>query len=436
MRHEQGYVQASGAMGQAILAGSAGDYLAADHASGDALERLRLLVVQRIPSLEDADVLLHLGHLAHPGQDDRDPRDGLKEPERPFRRLHAGAQPLQLRRPLLRKLREESAAKRLHDPYGDASAVEELDLLPCALELVVQIVELYHAELHVLPVPVEEPPHGLQAAVAGEPEMPDAAVPPLLHQVAERMVPVVVQVHLDVQLRDVVEEVEVEVVRPAFPQLLLEDLLDLAEIADVVARKLGGQEEGLAMMPAEGLPDDRLGASGVVSPCGVEIVDPRPECLVYQPCGLRLVYYGVVPAYHRKAHRPEPESGQPGVAVLVVVHMSRKASDDLSLAGAVAYQEAPRIGSRLVPEACPNRSHDACPTGSARKKERIHSADRSARLLRGCPVPWKETTARSPSFARQGRWELTRSSHEEGLSASSALTNLYEPLGMSGQKKT
>lgn len=66
---------------------------------------------------------------------------------------------------------------------------------------------------------------------------------PLLEEVAERVVLVIVQVAVDVQLRDVVQEIEVEVVGLAFLELLLEDLLDLTEIVHVVAGELGGEVE-------------------------------------------------------------------------------------------------------------------------------------------------------------------------------------------------
>ena len=62
-----------------------------------------------------------------------------------------------------------SSAKRFHDPYRNSVLLQKSDLPSGLLKVPVQIVDLQLAELHVLPVGLQEPPKHRQLPVAGEP---------------------------------------------------------------------------------------------------------------------------------------------------------------------------------------------------------------------------------------------------------------------------
>ena len=143
-----------------------------------------------------------------------------------------------------------------------------------------------------------------------------------LHPAEERYGVVLLLVHVpvDVEFADVVQEVEVEVVHLAFLQLFREDLLVLAEVAEVVSGELGGEPVAVARVSGEGLAHDGLGGPHVVSPGGVEVVDARSVGLVHQGLGLGYVHLSVVSVDDRQAHGTETHHRKPFSLIVSVDH--------------------------------------------------------------------------------------------------------------------
>ena len=98
-----------------------------------------------------------------------------------------------------------------------------------------------------------------------------------------------VQIVVDVQLAHVVDEIEIEMIRLAFFQLLFEDLFHLVHVAQVVAREFAGQIKAVPGIFFEHPPHDQLGVAVVVAPGGVVIVDALLHGIGHHGLHLRFV---------------------------------------------------------------------------------------------------------------------------------------------------
>ena len=200
---------------------------------------------------------------------------------------------------------QPSAPEGLHDPHGDVVLLQQLHFLLSPLEGPVDIVELELAELHVLPVGLQEALEHRHGPVTGEAQMADAAVSLLLQQVVQNAV-LGVQIGVDVHLTHIVEQVKVEVIHPALLQLLFKDLPHLSHVAQIIARELVGQVKCVPWIGGQGLADGQLGIAGVVGPGGVIIIDPPLHGQGYHFLHSGLVHYSVVSVHHGQAHTAQP----------------------------------------------------------------------------------------------------------------------------------
>ena len=139
----------------------------------------------------------------------------------------------------LSQLGQAAAPDGLHDPDRNVVLPEQFHLGLGILEGPVQVVELDLAELHVVPVSLQEAAHHRHAGVGGEAQALDPARGLLLLEVGIDAV-LGVQIGVDVHFADVVKEVEIEIVHLALFQLLLENLFHLAHVVQAVAGELGG----------------------------------------------------------------------------------------------------------------------------------------------------------------------------------------------------
>ena len=114
-------------------------------------------------------------HARHALQKAEGPGDGALLRPQGLERLHG----------LRRQVDQPPAADALHHPDGDAALVEQRHLLVGVLEAPVNIVELYLAELQLVPAGVEEAPERGQLAVAGKAQVADAPGALLLQQVVK-----------------------------------------------------------------------------------------------------------------------------------------------------------------------------------------------------------------------------------------------------------
>ena len=87
--------------------------------------------------------------------------------------------------------------------------------------------------------------------------MADAPGLLLLHQIIEDAV-FLIQIGVNVHLADVVEQIKVEILHPAFLQLLLKNLLHLVHVRQVIAWELGGQIEALPRVLFQSPAHDQL----------------------------------------------------------------------------------------------------------------------------------------------------------------------------------
>ena len=106
------------------------------------------------------------------------------------------------------------------------------------------------------------------------------------------------------------EEIEVKIADPAFLELPLEDLFDLAHVGEVVARELGRQIELLAGVFCQRPAHHQLRIAGMVAPGGIVVVDAVGHGAVHHRGGGRFVDFGVVPIHDGQPHGAHPEGGK------------------------------------------------------------------------------------------------------------------------------
>ena len=121
----------------------------------------------------------------------------------------------------------------------------------------------------------------------------------------------ILQVLVDVQLAHIVIEVEIKVISLAFLQLLVEDLLVLAEIGQVIARELSCQIEAAAVVLLESFAYDSLTVSVMVSPCSVEIVDAVGHSVVDHLLHGGRIRSAVISVDARQTHRCTADACSP-----------------------------------------------------------------------------------------------------------------------------
>ena len=183
--------------------------------------------------------------------------------------------------------------------------VQQLHLFVGLLEVPVQIVELNLAKLHLVAIGGQKALHHLIFAVGGKTEMTDASLGLLLQQIGNGVIGRVVQIGVDVLFIDVVQQVEVKIFGAALFELLLKDLLHMAEVGDVIAGELGGKTVAFPGILGQQLARHAFGIPLVVAPGGVKIVDAVPDGIVDHFGRLCLVNLRVVAAagqaHHAKA---------------------------------------------------------------------------------------------------------------------------------------
>ena len=283
------------------MAGGAGQGGAADHAVGQLQQGVHLRLAEGPVGLIGGQVGLQLLQVGHAGQGDHHLRQGLQEAEGPGGDRLVGAHGLQGGGLFLAEPGQPPAPQGLHHPDGDAVLLQQGHLLPVVLEGPVHVVQLQLAELHILSVGGQEALQYRKLPVAGEAQVPDAAVSLLLHEIVIDAVPGV-QIGVDVHLAHVVEEIEVEVVHPALLQLLLEDLPHPGHVGQVVAGELVRQIEAVPGVFGQRPAHHQLGVAVVIAIGGVVVVDPVGHGVVHHGLGGGLVDAGVVPVQDGQAH--------------------------------------------------------------------------------------------------------------------------------------
>ena len=304
-----GDVQLTGTVARAIAARRAGQDGFFVHVFRHAEKEGALLFRERLFLFKRGDVVLDLFEIGHPGEDHLDFGNAEKEAERPGRDAFIGAQGLQKRLIFGRERRQLAAPQRLHDPDGNVPFFQKFHLVFRVLETPVDIVYLQLAEFHVLPVLVQKPPDDGQGAVRGKAEMADAPVFLLLFQVGENAV-ALVQIGVDVHLADVVEEVEIEMVRAALFQLRFENLLHFVDVPEIVAGELGGEIKAVPRVCRKNLAHGVFRFAVVIPPGGVEIIDPVPDGIVEHLRRRLFVDLCILPVQNGQTHRAESERGQ------------------------------------------------------------------------------------------------------------------------------
>ena len=210
---------------------------------------------------------------------------------------------------------EGSAAQGFHDDALDAQFLQfvvevfgiGIATTPTSAVAGMTPVEEVHLNLHEVPVVlvvvVEQVVEHAHVAVVGETEVADAAFLALLHQEVEHAVVDESSAQgIESAAADAVQQVVVDVVGlQALQRLVVEPfrLLQAPE-ALVLVRHLGGHEDFLAVVPAQGLAHQFLGASAHVHRRRVEIVDTVLDGIIDHAVHLLLV---VRQAHHAEAQQ-------------------------------------------------------------------------------------------------------------------------------------
>ena len=189
-------------------------------------------------------------------------------------------------------------------------SLENFTLLLGVLESPVKIIELYLAELHLVPAHLQELLKSFGGAVAGKAEVLYAAVRLLLKEVIKVLILGVAVVVYGV-LVDVMQQVEVEVFHAALFELLLKDRFGvelLHTLDDLMSRKLIGKIKALPRVAREGLAYGKLGAAAVIGIGRVKVIDPARNSTVDHAVELLLIDVLILAAGdERKTHRAEAE---------------------------------------------------------------------------------------------------------------------------------
>ncbi len=306
---QHGDVQLLGTVAGAVAAGGAGQP-PAQQSVGDGEQGAALLFAEGTLRLKGGDVVLELLEVGHPGQGDGHAGDVLQEAEGPCGGGFAGAEGAQPCLVFRGQRSQLSAPHRLHHPHGDVPLLEQLNLGPGVLEGPVHVIELNLAELHVLPVGVQEPLHDRKGAVDGKAQMADSAVLFLFHQVGEDAVLLVVQVGVDVHLAEVVKQVKIKVIHAALLELPFKNLLYLGHIGQIVSGELIREIEAVPGVLGQGLSQRGFRIAGMITPGGVVVIDAVGHGIVHQLLGGGGVNSGVVALQHGQAHSAHAQGGQ------------------------------------------------------------------------------------------------------------------------------
>ena len=301
------------------MAGGAGHRRAANHVVRHGEQQLHLVIGQGPAFFIGRDIVPHLLQAAHAGQRHGHLGQALQEAEGPGRNTLIGTGCLQLCGVLRLQIRQLTASDRLHHPHRDIPLLQQLQLALRILECPVEPVQLDLREFHILAVRLQKAADRGNVAMRGEAEMADTPLALLLHQI--RMSAVLgVKILLDVHLADIVEQIEIEVADAALAELLFEDFLDLAHVAQVIAGKLGGEIEALPGILLKELAHHQLGIAAVVSPRGVIVVDAMGHAVIKDGLGRRFVDGRIVAVHHRQTHVAHAQSGELQILECVVNH--------------------------------------------------------------------------------------------------------------------
>ena len=227
-------IQSDGTSVAAISACSAGNALL--EILRDLEEYTALLRGQRPFLAERPQVVLHLEYLVHPGENDLDARQILQKTE--GIRCIAGIIPRmtgirrrmqrsELRGFTFRKHGQLPSAAGFHDPDTEPVADDDLIFALRVLQGPVEVIELDLNEIELPLVPRQERLEQLRPAVEGESQVPD--LPLFLHpQHVRKNVILLALIVFYRPLCDVVQQVEVKIVRPALSERDLEqrDVVD------------------------------------------------------------------------------------------------------------------------------------------------------------------------------------------------------------------
>ena len=202
-------------------------------------------------------------------------------------------------------------------------SLENFTLLLGVLESPVKIIELYLAELHLVPAHLQELLKSFGGAVAGKAEVLYAAVRLLLKEVIKVFVLGVAVIAHGV-LVDVVQQVEVEVLYPALSELLLKDRFGvelLHTLDDLMSGELIGKIKALPRIARKGLAYGKLGAAAVIGIGRVKVIDPaRNGAVDHAVEGLLVDVLLSSAGNERETHRAEAERRELQLLEFVVYH--------------------------------------------------------------------------------------------------------------------
>ena len=162
--------------------------------------------------------------------------------------------------------------------------------------------------------------HRLLAAVARKAEVAYLAL--FLHLQKELgEAGAVIEILVNVQLAHVVIQIEVKIVSLALLELLIEDLLVLAEVGQIVSRELACQIEAAPVVFRKSLSDDCLAVTCMIAPCGVEIVDTVRHSVIDHLLHSLRIRSGIITVYTRQSHAAKAEARQFQVLKIVIIHV-------------------------------------------------------------------------------------------------------------------
>ena len=269
-------------------------------------QRLHLILLQRQVGLKCGNVGVQLRFVGHAGKDHLDLRQALQEAEGPRRDFLVRTQRFQHLFLLLAQSGQLAAAKRLHDPDGNAVFLQQLDLFLAVLEFPVQIVQLQLTEFHLIAVGFQEPLQHRQFPMGGKAKILDAARLLLREEMLHDAV-LGIEILFDVQLADIVQQVEVKELQPCALQLRREDLLHFRHVCQIISRELVREVIAVSGVFAQGLPHDLLGMFAVVAPRRVVIIDAVFHSVVHHALGLRDIHLRVIAVDDRQTHRAKTQ---------------------------------------------------------------------------------------------------------------------------------
>ena len=244
-------------------------------------------------------------------------RDILQKAEAPAGNAFFGPQRAELLFPLGGQMRQLSAAKGFHDPYGQIVLLQQSQLLFTFLKGPVQKVQLDLAELHILPPFLQEAFQAGGTGMGGEAQMPDAAQALLLFEVFDDS-PLGVFIHIDAVFANVVQQIKVEVFHTAFFQLGLKNGGRIVGSRRLVAGVLVRQEPAFPGIAAERFANGSFAVAPVVGPGGIKVVDAFAYGGVYH--GVQCVLVDGSSLQKGQAHASKPQKRKFAALKLSIDH--------------------------------------------------------------------------------------------------------------------